>query len=159
MYYISSQHGDNFGVTDTSDGVEEILTDRDIVKLLENKVHIYGTSLYNHKSNSTVLKLDIDISKSELSKLISAAWKLHNPWTMHPIEDYLACVKVGSFIKVHNSEDDTYPLFEKIGIDTWCLTDSDNTISDTPLPSCRIDEVLFYYCCKNSFKVGMKGLR
>lgn len=128
-----------------------------MVKLLENKVYIYGTSLWNHKSNGKHLVLGENISYNKFARLIDKARELHNPWTMASIADYLACVSVGSVIRVHGVDPSTgkrcFSRFEKTDIDIWYLRDSDNFITDMPMHSYQIDEAVLYYCRNGNFNI------
>lgn len=156
MYYISSKRGSMLGVTDTWTGETQFLSDENVVKLLQSKIYIYGTSLYNYKSNGSPLTLGEKISNSKFSKLIDSAKKLHNPWTMAPLADYLACVGIGSVIKVWDIDPRTFEIsysrFEKLDVDTWYLRDSDNTIADMPMHSHQIDEIVLHYCWGGNYK-------
>lgn len=139
MYYISSYIDDyKIGVTDTKDDVEEFVTNKDIVKLAEeNKIRIYGTSIFNHHADCTVLKMNTSIDKSELVKRLNDWKKVHNPWTGIPVENYLASAKAGTVIEVNYtgvSDDGRRPYtgttrITKKDYDIWYFEDTSNTFS------------------------------
>lgn len=138
MFYVSSINGDKIGVTDTSDSVEEFYTDAQIAKFLKGKVvDIYGTSYYNYKANCTVLEINKVITSEKLKSLLADWRKVHNQWTGHQVEDYLASAKIGTKIiveYVYTGDGDRKQhrgttVIKKLSYDEWCYEDTDNTMS------------------------------
>lgn len=140
MFYVSSviDKDRKIGVTDTRDGVEEFYTDAQIADFLKkDKIDIYGTSYYNYKANCTALKINQTLSESKLKSLIADWGRVHNQWTGHPVEDYLASAKIGTKITV----DYTYvgdgdrrshrgiTRLTKLNYDEWYYQDEVNIFS------------------------------
>lgn len=96
MYYISSVQGDRVGITDTYDGVQEFYTQREVNNMVESrKLLIYGTSLWNHVAECTVVPYPRRCIREELEKLLLEWKNLHNPWKGYPVRDYLASIEPG----------------------------------------------------------------
>lgn len=138
MFYVSSIDGEKIGVTDTRDGKEEFYTDSQIAKFLKDKVaDIYGTDYYNHKANCTVIEINKTITSTKLKSLIANWREVHNRWTGHPVEDYLASAKIGTKVIVeyiYTGDGDRRPsrgttVIEKLSYDEWLYKDEDNTMS------------------------------
>ena len=140
MFYVSSviDKDKKIGITDTKDGVEEFYTDAQIAKLInENKIDIYGTSYYNYKANCTALEINKKLSESQLKLLISEWGRLHNQWTGHVVEDYLASAKIGTKIFVDyviTAEESRRKIsatavLERLNYDEWYYQDEANTFS------------------------------
>lgn len=138
MLYVSNVIKDNqIEVTDTSTGKTEILSNKAIVKLVENKeADIYGVDVYNHKAECTPLKINQTLDILKLIALINKWRKIHNSWTAKPVEDYLACLKVGTIINVDYHDKDTAgrvfsgtTTLKKLNYDEWLFTDEENTCS------------------------------
>lgn len=49
MFYISSNQGDNYGVTDTTDGVEEFYSRRKLIDLYKKGINIIGITRYDSR--------------------------------------------------------------------------------------------------------------
>lgn len=137
MFYVSSVPNEHYkiGVTDTEDGVEDFFSNKELAKIVhEDKINVYGASYYNYEVECTVLTPNITISSSKLKELLDAWRKLHNPWTGHPVEDYLACAKIGTKIvvdysyvgdgdrRLHNSQS----IITKLADEKWKFEDNDN---------------------------------
>lgn len=147
MYYVSSvvDKDRKIGVTDTKDGVEEFYTDAQIAKFLQDKVvDIYGTSYYNYKANCTALEINKTLSSTKLKNLLAEWKKLHNQWTGHPVEDYLAEAKIGTVIEVDYYSKDTTgkthrgtTTLKKLSYDEWKYEDKNNVASG------RVDDSRF----------------
>ena len=137
MYYISSSTMFKWGITDTSDGTEEFLREKDIVELIEKKkVHIYGVEYYNHSVECHILDIDCDINRDRLNDYIIHMSKVHNQWSILPIQDHLAECKVGSKLTIDYFSKDTagnshkgHTELVKIGVDLWHYEDNMNTHS------------------------------
>lgn len=140
MFYVSSIVDENtkIGVTDTEDGVEDFFTNKELAKIVkEDKINVYGASYYNYEVECTVLTPNITLLSSKLKELLDAWRKFHNPWTGHPVEDYLACAKIGTKIVVDYSyvgdgdrrQHNCSTILKKIGDDKWSYKDDENTMS------------------------------
>lgn len=137
MFYVSSIKNNKIGITDTNDFVEEFYTDSDIVSFIKKDIDIYGTSLYNNKSNSSPIKINQSLSESTLKTLLSEWKKVHNKWTGHKVEDYLASAKIGTKVevdysyrgdgdgRVHNGT----TVIKRLDYDNWLFEDTNNTFS------------------------------
>ena len=139
MFYVSSLEGDKIGITDTRDGKEEFYSNREVVGFKENAVaKVFGVSVFNHKADCTVLKLDRKIRGSDLKKLLSDWKKVHNPWTGIPVECYLAEAKIGTRVIVDyvaTSDGDRHrhrgtTILKKLSYDEWYYKDTTNMMSD-----------------------------
>lgn len=142
MFYVSSviDRDRKIGVTDTKDGIEEFYTDAQIADFLKkDKIDIYGTSYYNYKANCTALKINQTLSESKLKTLIADWGRIHNQWTGHPVEDYLASAKIGTKIiveYVYTGDGDRrkhrgITRLIKLNYDEWYYGDTDNIASDS----------------------------
>lgn len=139
MFYVSSIKNDSlYGITDTRDGVEEFYTDAQIVKFLtKDKLDIYGTSYFNYKSNCAVVSIDMDLNETKLKSLIQEWGKVHNQWTGHKVEDYLASSKIGTKIIVDyvvHPDGGGRPVsattvIKRLSYDEWLFEDTDNVAS------------------------------
>ena len=135
MFYISSLKDNLIGVTDTRDGIEEFYKDKDIFKLLESGIEIYGTNKFNYKSNSNPIEIDIEIKKSKLIDLLDKWKKVHNNWTGRDVANYLASVKVGTEITVQYITKGTKgvnrgkTVIKKLNYDEWIYEDTVNVAS------------------------------
>lgn len=139
MFYISSFVDDNkIGVTDTRDWVEEFVTNKDIVKLVEGKkADIYGVDVFNHKANCTPLTVDIQLKKSELLDRLRTWKEVHNKWNARPVEDYLACAKIGTRIEIDyvvtadadGRKSNAHASLEKKSWELWIHEDTHSTFS------------------------------
>jgi hypothetical protein len=135
MFYISSQKGDKFGVTNTDTNEEIFYTDSQIARILEQKqVHIYGTNYYNYKANCTPISLNVKLSKSELEKLLKNWKSVHNQWSGRPVADYLAQARIGTKIEVDysytgdgdRSMHNGVTIIGKLSLDQWKWDDTDS---------------------------------
>ena len=168
MFYISSQKGDKYGVTDTNDGVEEFYSTKELAKLYESNKNlvIYGTSYYNHDMECTVLELGKVLSVGELKGRIKKWREVHNQWSGYPVRDYLAEAVVGTVIYVdYVTETSSGTLMSgrtklhKTGVDTWKYDDSsssfDGVVYDTNR-ACGFLEVATVY--SRVKKIGIERL-
>jgi hypothetical protein len=166
MFYVSSQNGNLFGVTNTETGIEEFYTDEQIAMMLKsNTADIYGTSYYNYKANCTPLKINIALSKSKLESLIENWRNSHNQWKGHSVEDYLAQAKIGTRIRVDYSYvgdgdrrlHSSSTVIKKDSWDSWHYEDLENTFSGTDGDSRFAAWTLEVAClCSKSYIIRIK---
>lgn len=142
MFYVSAVHdgqskSNKIGITDTNDGIEEIWTNKDLVKVVESKVaYVYGVSIFNHIAECIPIKMNTRLSQVKLVSLLKKWREVHNPWTGAPVEAYLASAKIGTRIVVNyvstGSSGQTIKgttELTRLDYDTWHYEDTDNISS------------------------------
>lgn len=162
MLYISKIKNEmtKIGVTDTTDGVEEFFTNAELVKVIKQlgKTPIYGVFVYNNKAVCTAQKLNVPGDMGHLRNLLDAWKKMNNPWNTHPVENYMACLKVGTELVVdYIVTPDSNPLdkergrtiLRKIEQDLWHYEDTSNVYGGSKFNSIeatRFLGVAWVYC-------------
>lgn len=157
MFYVSSVKDEKLkvGVTDTKDRVEEFYTNEQLCKFIQNGITIFGTDYYNHYVTCKPLTLNQTPDRSKLLELLEVWKKVHNQWNGRPVEDYLASLRAGSYIKVdyiYRTTSGTHKKscteLRKKDYDTWLFTDVASTFSgslcDSKLASGYLD---IAFCC------------
>lgn len=141
MFFVSRVKGNDIYIKDSKDNIEEKVKNRVIVRLMEDKIlNIYGVSIYNHTAECKPISTDIKGSKTELRNLLDDLERVHNKWTLKPIEDYLASLKVGSVVQIEYKD-----------------YDSSGNIFHGTITIKKLDEDLWLYEDKNSTFTGDKG--
>lgn len=131
MFYVSTvkdgvgSTSANIGVTDTADGVEEFYSAHALAEIIDSGVVIYGAYVWNHAAECTVLRLNRRFDWAHFTDLCRKSRELHNPWTLYPIRDYLATLKIGVEFKILSTTVDrgvtehSRLWLKKIGVDLW----------------------------------------
>lgn len=136
MFYISSKNNDKYGITDTSDGVEEFYSSRKIYDLMKNnKLLIYGASCWNNDAECDILILGKKFDSNILKSRIDTCRKLNNPWNEKPILNYLVELSAGTkfIISATDYTPETHrpftvkSMFIKKDVDSWFF-DSDEHV-------------------------------
>lgn len=174
MFYISSVSKpktisgwnetiyDKVGITDTEDGVEEFFTNAQVVKLEQDKnigtiygCYCYGKSKYEMYAFCTPMTLGQSASGIKFIELADAFKKMHNPWHLYPVRDYLASLKVGTIIIIdykfvgdgdHRTHRCT-GLFRKTGIDTWDYEDDNSGWAGKGYTAEKTSHAMDYLLC------------
>lgn len=163
MFYVSAVHdgqskSNKIGIIDTNDGIEEIWTNKDLVKVIENKVaYVYGVSVFNHIAECIPIKMNTRLSQVKLVSLLKKWKEVHNPWTEAPVEAYLASAKIGTKIIVdyYDCTPESRTKFTgrtelvRLDYDTWHYEDTCNTFSGENCDTSRATshlEVATIYC-------------
>lgn len=136
MFYVSSIKGSKIGVTDTSDGIEEFFSDKQVVDMLKNKINIFGTSLWNNSSNAKILDIDQVGSVGVLKSMIAKVRKTHNNWTLRDLANYLASLQKGTVIRIEYLYTGSYgesisskTTLQRLDYDNWLYEDEESTFS------------------------------
>lgn len=136
MFYISSEvkKGEQYGITDTVDGVEEFYTVREIYEMQKSKVvYIYGVTLYNGKAECSVLSLGIVPSMEKFKSFLDVWRERHNQWVGMTVENYFAVMSVGTRLSIvyQESPDSTRyeVVLEKKSWDAWFCRDKTESLA------------------------------
>lgn len=161
MFYVSTVKNSNcIGVTDTKDGVEEFLHNKQLVELCKKyRVVIYGSDIYNNIAECIPIKLDQQLNFVTLTELIDKWRECHNPWTGIHVRDYLASSKIGTIINVDYWDYDTShrkfsgcASLRRLSYDEWLFIDRENAYDgqhfDTAGITDRLEGCTIYMHCK-----------
>ena len=146
MYYVSDVRNlimdgnfsryDRISITDTSDGITETYRNADIVKALyrqrsqfEHPIHVYGMYFYgrdkmNMYAFAKKLVLGQTIDERAFMSLLTGISKLHNPWTVAELEDYIVQLQENTIIRVKGMFDSGTNfsfLAKRVDVDTWSI--------------------------------------
>ncbi len=166
MFFVSKVNGNDIYIKDSKDNVEEKVKNRIIVRLMEKKIlNIYGVSIYNHTAECKSISVNIDGNKMELRNLLDDLKRVHNKWTLKPIEDYLASLKVGSVVQIeyegYGSSGNIFystTTIKKLDEDLWLYNDEASTFTgnkgDSRFAAYMLD---IAYCSAVSAKVIKVG--
>jgi len=156
------------GITDTEDGKEEFYTNNEVLKFIKEKnINIYGTYCYGVNKYrmfvfATPMEFDVKVSESKLKALFKTNKERHNPWSLYPIEDYLASLGVATKIIIFYSyvgdgdrrRHSSRAEFVKRDIDSWYYEDKDNAFSGDIVDSRGAANFMDYpSCCMTDLAV------
>lgn len=159
MYYISSQKGVVYEVTDTSTGDKLIYTPSDLSLCKDRKgvPTIYGLYLSNDSAVCTVLSLDDRPRACVLRTLLSDYRKQPSLLGACLLDDYLATLVEGTELTVgiiHDNQRDA-SIFTKVEDDTWVYKDSSKHISSRQLR----EKLIHIYTSSGTFTLGVRVLK
>lgn len=159
MYYISSQKGVVYEVTDTLTGDKLIYTPSDLslCKDRNGVPTIYGLYLSNGSAVCTVLSLDDRPRAHVLRALLSDYRKQPSLLGACLLDDYLATLVEGTELTVgiiHDNQRDA-SIFTKVEDDTWVCKDSSEHISSRQLR----EKLIHIYTSSGTFTLGVRVLK
>ena len=167
-YKLNETIYDKIGITDTKTGKETFYTNQQVYKLLKSDglniygTYCYGADKYNMYVFATPQEFNVSVSRSKLKELFVVNKKQHNKWSLYPIADYLASLKVGSSISIEftdysegsgNTFTDTVAI-EKVDDDLWYQ--SEGFWGDKNIDSYEAANSLDYPSCTNNYRLSVK---
>ena len=150
MFFITAYASDGSSaiVFDTNDGAMESIDAETLKGAIKGGMHVYGANVYNNKLELNCLNWGIGFSCRQLTEVIEEIRKVHNPWTVMKLENYLAMVEPGSkflFLK-YDMElgKQVRAMFKKVDEDAWSFNSNVGHVCDgrRDLPSFMAARVL-----------------